>query len=318
VAEERGRGVPGGRHRHPGADRAVALTLGEGERPAHGLGDRQPDGEGVGGVGQVLAQHGELVPSEVGQGRPGREDAAQPLCHPPQQLVPGVAAQRVVQRLEAVEVEEEHPDRLRPPFAPRQGMLQEVDEEHPVGQSRDRVVRRPVSQLRFHPLALDRVADGPGQRRRVHRRLGQVILRPRLNRSQPQLLVVPAGQDDHGQVGGTGQQAGERDHAAGVGQHEVEEDAAQRRVGQVCVGVGQPPHLHDLHVRQRRPADHGPDQLAVVPVAFDEEQAAGPGGTAAERAPFGLARFQPAGIPPGDNHGPLPLPFRCAVPTRPG
>ena len=70
-----------------------------------------------------------------------------------QQPVADLLAERVVQDLEAVEVEEE--DRVTGLRAPgtREALLETIDEESPVGQLRQRVVERSVPQLRLGFLA---------------------------------------------------------------------------------------------------------------------------------------------------------------------
>ena len=63
-------------------------------------------------VGQVAQQHGELVAAEPGQGVAAAQRLAQPGGDLPQQRVALVVAQRVVDLLEAVEVDQQQADEL--------------------------------------------------------------------------------------------------------------------------------------------------------------------------------------------------------------
>ena len=74
---------------------------------------QQPPGEGHGRllVGAGGGDDGELVPTEPRDARVGGGDPLQPLRDDPQQLVTRLVAEGVVDRLEAVEVEQHHRDR---------------------------------------------------------------------------------------------------------------------------------------------------------------------------------------------------------------
>ena len=63
-------------------------------------------------VRQVAQQHGELVAAEPGQGVAAAQRLAQPGGHLPEQRVALVVAERVVDLLEAVEVDQQQADEL--------------------------------------------------------------------------------------------------------------------------------------------------------------------------------------------------------------
>ena len=101
------------------------------------------------GVGDAVEQHGELVAAEARDGVAGAQRATQPARDGDQQLVADVVAERVVDELEAVEVEEQDGDAARPGRA-RCGaadrLVEAVEEQHAVRQPGQRVVQRVVLQ----------------------------------------------------------------------------------------------------------------------------------------------------------------------------
>ena len=124
-----------------------------GQRPPDPLGG--PDGALLG----VRAgdEDGELVAAEAGHqvARPHR--VGEPLGHDAQQLVADVVALRVVDRLEAVQVEEQHAD-LRAVQRHLQRGLDLRAEQRPVGQPGEPVRVRLLGQLLLEPAALGDVA----------------------------------------------------------------------------------------------------------------------------------------------------------------
>ena len=85
--------------------------------------------------GQVLREHDELIAAEPGHGVRRANRPAQPATDLDEQLVAVLVAERVVDELEAVEVEVEDPDGLSAPVEPRQGVAETVLEQDSVGQS---------------------------------------------------------------------------------------------------------------------------------------------------------------------------------------
>ncbi len=96
-------------------------------------------------VGEPRKEHGELVAAQPGDHVPPPAGAVEPLGHHPQQLVPDVVAERVVDGLEVVEVEEQE----RRVHERRGGgdLGQVAAQQAPVGESGEGVVLRLVPQL---------------------------------------------------------------------------------------------------------------------------------------------------------------------------
>ena len=106
-------------------------------------------------LGDVLAEDDELVAAEARDGvaRAQRPRAARSR-HGQQQLVAGVVAERVVDDLEVVEVEEEHARRSarsRPARASQ--CVEAVEQQRAVGQPGERVVQRLVAHAPLRPRA---------------------------------------------------------------------------------------------------------------------------------------------------------------------
>ena len=122
---------------------------------------------------------------------PSRTAALQALAHVAQQLVAEVVAERVVDDLEVVEVDEHHRDRARVALREHR-LLQAVVEQVAVGQPGERVVVRLALELLLVALALDRVLHRLQQQRAVDLALHEVVLRAALHRVERELLVVVA------------------------------------------------------------------------------------------------------------------------------
>ena len=100
------------------------------------------------GAGDLLDQHGELVPSQPRDREAGRERIAEPHADAAQERVAGGVPERVVDALEVVEVEEEHCDlRTRLLAAEDERVLDAVREQRAVREPRQRVVERLVAEL---------------------------------------------------------------------------------------------------------------------------------------------------------------------------
>ncbi len=128
------------------AEFAAADPVGLGERGAQPFGellDLEP-------AERAADQGGELVAAEPGDGVPAADGALEPAGGLDQQLVADLVAGGVVDRLEAVQVEEEHGDpgaRLVLRASGCQGGPQPLGEQRPVGQVGERIVERVVLQL---------------------------------------------------------------------------------------------------------------------------------------------------------------------------
>ena len=82
-----------------------------------------------------LDQHDELVAAEPRHRVAVAQALAQPLRHLPAAAVAGVVAQRVVDDLEAVEVDEQHRERARVALRLRERLVQALVEGAAVGQA---------------------------------------------------------------------------------------------------------------------------------------------------------------------------------------
>ena len=104
-------------------------------------------------VFQVLEQHRELVAAETGHRVVGAQARFQPPRHFHEEVVAGREAQGLVDRLEPVDVEEEHRERpSRALSTLEQRALQAVEEQAPVGEAGEAVVQRRVQQLVLQSL----------------------------------------------------------------------------------------------------------------------------------------------------------------------
>ncbi len=117
-------------------------------------------------------QHGELVAAQPGRQAARRHELLEALGHGAQDRVPGRVAVEVVDRLEPVEVDEQH---RRVPGARRVRPLHGVDEAAAVRQTgqpvvpRDRLgLRRRGGALEHEPPEDDRLADAGAPLRHAH------------------------------------------------------------------------------------------------------------------------------------------------------
>ena len=76
-----------------------------------------------------------------------------------QQLVADGVAERVVDRLEVVEVDEQHDDRVGFGSGDAEGVVHAVEEQRPVGEPGELVVERAVAELAFEVALFGDVAE---------------------------------------------------------------------------------------------------------------------------------------------------------------
>ncbi len=147
---------------HRDADRRVQIDvlLADRERELQALEHAIGNGLRLVLVVQALEQERELVAAEPGDGVAWSQALRQPLRRRQQDLVADEMAERVVDDLEAVEVEEEDGARRRRARAAADGVLEAVLEEHPVRQPGERVVQRVVLELQLGRLAVRDVGLG--------------------------------------------------------------------------------------------------------------------------------------------------------------
>ena len=150
---------------HGDADRGRAEDLAGGDREGllPDLGDALGDLERL-LVGLDLGQHDELVAAQARHGVGGAHDLGQARADLDQQLVAGLVAERVVDRLEAVDVEQQHGHAEAEARGAAEGVLDAVEEQRAVGQAGERVVQRLVAHDRLRALAVERRGQQVGDR----------------------------------------------------------------------------------------------------------------------------------------------------------
>ena len=110
---------------------------------------------------EARQDHDELVAAQPRDGVRLAHRAGQPLRDRLQQLVAGVVAQRVVDALEVVEVEEQARDVRAVALRLREDLLQPLVEQRPVRQSGQDVVLRELVRVRGRDLQLARALRRP-------------------------------------------------------------------------------------------------------------------------------------------------------------
>lgn len=112
----------------------------------------------------VLAHDDELVPGQVGKRVVRTTHPSQTSSGRDQELVARAVPEAVVDLFEPVEVDEQHRHRVAGALAAREGVLQPVEQEHPVRQSGKGVMQRLVAHLVLDATSPQRpgedVADG--------------------------------------------------------------------------------------------------------------------------------------------------------------
>ena len=163
--------------------RRRAVHVGQADAEADGQASAA-DGDGLGeGIQHVPADRGggrqvvdaftedhELVASVAGHRAGDPDRGPQPSRHRGEQGVAGGVTEALVDRLEAVDVEEQGGHQRRALTDAGDGPLGPVQEQGAVGQPGDLVDQRPVGQVALVGPALGDVPDEPPQLARRHRR----------------------------------------------------------------------------------------------------------------------------------------------------
>ena len=123
----------------------------------------------------MLGEHDELVAAEARDRVLGPQRGGDAVGGAAQHLVAARVAEAVVDRLEAVEVEEQHGQRGVLALQPADRVVEAVEEQHAVGQAGQRVVQRLVEQQLLGALADEELADLRAERRGEAR---QVVVEP--------------------------------------------------------------------------------------------------------------------------------------------
>ena len=132
-------------------------------------------------VGDVAQQHGELVAAQAGEQVAAADDRAQAARDLDQQLVAVVVAERVVDLLEAVEVDQQERGRVALTLGGADRLLAALVQERAVGQAGQRVVQGLAAQAprrAGHDPEQARVEDGEAQQQ--HDRQPRGVLGDRL------------------------------------------------------------------------------------------------------------------------------------------
>jgi hypothetical protein len=93
------------------------------------------------------AEHGELVAPEAGDGVAAPRQAHQPSRHLDEDVVAGLVPERVVDRLEVVEVDEDHRHPCRPALERGDQLSEPVEHARAVGEAGEVVVQGEVGEL---------------------------------------------------------------------------------------------------------------------------------------------------------------------------
>ena len=118
---------------------------------------REPLGDvrGAGGAVDVGADDDELVAAEARDGVGRAQRGGEPRRQREQHLVAGGMPERVVDQLEAVDVEHEDRDVDALALPPGERLLEPVERERAVRQARERIVQRGVARHLLLAVALD-------------------------------------------------------------------------------------------------------------------------------------------------------------------
>ena len=128
--------------------------VGQHERSRHGGVDARRETVDIVGTREVFTQDDELVTGETGQRVARPDQAGEALRDGAEQFVADVMAVGVVHVFEVVEVGEQHRSMGVGPPRALGGMFDPFLEEQPVGQTRERVMRREVLQTIGHEVGL--------------------------------------------------------------------------------------------------------------------------------------------------------------------
>ena len=200
----------------------------------------------------------------------GRTSARSRSAASHQQLVADVVAQAVVDRLEAVEVEEENRAGLLAALDPGQRQAQAIEEERSVGKVGQGVVRGLAGELELGALALDGVADGPPQQVAVGVALDQVVLGALLDGLERDVLVLLAAEHHDRYLWRAGAHGLQTLQARGVGEREIEQDAAQIFVHERRLGLGDRAPMVDHDRSTKLLLQEMPDEQGVLRTVLDQ------------------------------------------------
>ena len=148
------------RHGDTDAGKHGDVVAGDRHRVAQAVEQTLGDVDGAVDAATVLEQDRELVAAEAGGGVAAADSTADPVGDGLQELVADGMAEGVVDRLEVVEVDEQHDHRVG--LGPRdaQGVIHAVEEQRPVGEPGQLVVEGAVAELALEVALLGDIAEG--------------------------------------------------------------------------------------------------------------------------------------------------------------
>ncbi len=106
----------------------------------HRAADAVGDDDGVVAPIELVAQDHELVTAEPGDGVTGPDRCSEPLRDRDEEVVTGGMAEAVVDHLEVVDIQEQHRDRTGLAAGALERVVDAVEEQCPIGESREGVV----------------------------------------------------------------------------------------------------------------------------------------------------------------------------------
>ncbi len=213
----------------------------------------------------------ELVAAEPGHGVGAPDHAEQALGDRDQQPVAGQMAVAVVDRLEAVEIDEDHRDQVAVALEPAERLAQPVLEQRPIRQAGQGVVPGQLAELALDPLALDRVPDRAAQQAGIALALDQIVLGAVEDRLEREPLVVQAAQHQHRQTGRHPAQLADRPQPGNIRQHEVEQDDVEPPRGHAPERGRERSDPGDPESVERGRLERGRDVTRIIRVVIDQE-----------------------------------------------
>ena len=181
-------------------------------------------------------------------------------------------AQRVVDVLESIDIDEEDADNGSIPRPAAHRGIEMLDQQTPVRQPCERVVIREPFHLQLGLLALDRIAKTADERFGRDVSLEEVILRAALDRLQRQHFIVGTGEDDDRHIGIGGDQPCQCFEAARIGQAEIENHRVEALERETLDCGSCRPAMDRAEAERRNALQHRLDEIRVRGIVFDQKQ----------------------------------------------
>ena len=180
-------------------------------------------------------------------------------------------AEFVVDLLEVVDVDEEDADDGTGARGAPQRLAEMLHQQAAVGQERQAVVVRKMTDVELGLLALDGVADRPDDDFGRRLSFDEVVLGAVLDGLQRQRVVFRSRQDDERQVRRRPDQAVQRLEFLGVGQAEIEQRDVIRLVREAIDGASNGCRVVEPDARGRRSLQHRLRECRLIRIVLDEE-----------------------------------------------